>query len=143
MHLLLEFNVFPISVNKLYSTRFGQRRRFLTTEGKKFKDTINEKVAIALADGNLHRLVSSFIGKPLEVTIDVYSSSWLLKDQERIRIKDIGNIEKALLDAVFTAFKDLNFDVDDSQIWNLTLKKHFTADHDRTVVTMQLFEGEV
>lgn len=141
--ILLEFNVFPISVNKLYSTRFGQARRFLTTEGRKFKETINDEVTKKLNDVERYKIVSSFIGKPLEVTIDVYSSSWLLKDQQTVRIKDIGNCEKAFLDSIFTAFKELNIDIDDSAIWTLHLTKHFVETSDKTVVTIKPFEGTI
>ncbi|MCI4435290.1 MAG: RusA family crossover junction endodeoxyribonuclease [Ignisphaera sp.] len=141
--ILLEFDIFPISVNKLYSTRFGQHRRFLTTEGRKFKDTINKEVTDKLADSHLYELVSSFIGKPLEVTVDVYSSSWLLKDEKTMRVKDIDNLSKALLDSIFTAVKECSIQIDDNQIWTLHLNKHFTKDPDKTTVRIKLFAEEV
>jgi Holliday junction resolvase RusA-like endonuclease len=141
--ILLEFDTFPISVNKLYSTRFGQHRRFLTTEGRKFKDTINKEVTDKLADNHLYELVSSFIGKPLEVTVDVYSSSWLLKDEKTMRVKDIDNLSKALLDSIFTAVKECSIQIDDNQIWTLHLNKHFTKDPDKTTVRIKPFAEEV
>ena len=138
-----KFDVFPISVNKLYSTKFGQRRRFLTTEGRKFKEHINDEVAKSLANIAFHKEVSSFVGKLLAVELDVYSSSWLLKNQQTIRVKDIGNIEKALLDAIFSAFNENSISLDDSQIWSLTLTKHFSTNPDTTVVSIKEFEGTV
>ena len=141
--ILFTFNIFPISVNKLYCTKFGQRRRFLTTEGKKFKEVINSEVSERLKDQSLYNEVSSLIQKPLEVELQVYSSSWLLKDQRTVRVKDIGNIEKALLDSVFTSFKEMHIDLDDSQIWQLRLTKHFSTDPDKTIVVIKPFEGIV
>lgn len=141
--ITFSFNTFPISINKLYSNRFGQKQRFLTTEGRAFKAEIDLEVKEKLKDPDLYNIVSSLQMKPLEVTIDIFSKSWLLKDQTTIRIKDIANCEKALLDSIFSAINQVNIDIDDSAIWKLTLNKHFVLTEDITIVTIQKFEGTV
>lgn len=141
--ITFNFNIFPISVNKLYSTRFGQKQRFLTTEGRKFKDVINKEVVDKLQDKELHNIVSSFQLKPLEVTVDIYSPSWLLKDGKTMRRKDLDNLMKALQDSIFSAFTQVHLDLDDSQIWNITMRKHYSTEPDLTKVTISEFDDNM
>jgi len=119
----LLFNVFPISVNKLYVNIPGQKRRFISTEGKKFKKLIEDEVKEIVKEPKLLKELSALTGKRLTVFIKVTSVSWLLKDGKTIRQKDISSVEKALIDSIFTAFKELNFELDDRQIWDLHLRK--------------------
>ena len=131
----LLFNIFPISVNKLYVNIPGQKRRFVSTEGKKFKNTIEEEVKKAVSDSNTLHYLSSLLNKKLVVSIEITSSSWYLKDGKTIRKKDISSAEKALIDSIFSAFNELGIALDDSQIFNLLLtKKVGTEDITRVLI---------
>jgi Holliday junction resolvase RusA-like endonuclease len=119
----LNFNLFPLSTNKLYVNIPGQKRRFVSTEGKKFKATIEEEVKKGLSNKETLLYLSSLIGKKLTVLIEVTSDKWFLKDKKTIRMLDIENTAKALLDSIFTAYKDSNLELDDKQIFELKLSK--------------------
>jgi len=66
----LNFNLFPLSTNKLYVNIPGQKRRFVSTEGKKFKATIEEEVKKGLSNKETLLYLSSLIGKKLTVLIN-------------------------------------------------------------------------
>ena len=119
----LIFNVFPLSINKLYVNIPGQKRRFISTDGKKFKKLIEDEVKVLIKDPKLLKYISSLEGKRLTVYIKVTSTSWLLKDGKSIARKDISSCEKALVDSIFTALNDMGFTLDDKQIFDLRLVK--------------------
>ena len=121
----LIFNVFPLSVNKLYVNIPGQKRRFVSTEGKKFKTLIETEVKTLIKNPDTLNELAKLEGKCLSMEIKVSSSSWFLKDGKTIRQKDLSSVEKALVDSIFTAFKDLGFNLDDKQIWSLNLEKEY------------------
>ena len=110
-------------MNKLYCNIPGQGRRFVSTEGKKFKKTIEDEVKVLIKDPLVLTYISSLTHKKLNMYIKVTSKTWLLKDGKTISRKDISNLEKALTDSIFTALNELGFDLDDKQIWNLQLTK--------------------
>jgi len=135
----LRFNVFPISTNKLYVNIPGQKRRFISTEGKKFKKLIEEEVKKTLVNTELLHYLSALEGKQLTLFIKIISPSWLLKDSKTIRKKDISSCEKALVDSVFDAFKISGLSLDDSQIWSLHLIKEYGPD-DITLISICEYE---
>lgn len=119
----LIFNLFPISTNRLYCNIPGQKRRFISTEGKKFKQTIEDEVKKAINNEVTLLYLSSLLNKKLTVSINVISPSWLLKDGKTTAKKDIENTAKCLLDSIFDTFKISGIDLDDRAIWNLQLNK--------------------
>lgn len=119
----LIFNIFPISTNKLYVNIPGQKRRFISTEGKRFKATIEEEVKKLINNKEYLLYLSSLEGKKLTVAMEVSSDKWFLKDGKTVRKIDIENTAKATLDSIFTAFKDSDIDLDDKQIFELILTK--------------------
>lgn len=125
------FDTFPISINKLYVNIQGQGRRFISSEGKAFKKMIEARVTDSLQAQEAMKYLSSLCGKRLAVTITVASPSWLLKDGQTIRKKDVSNCEKALTDSIFKAFEELQLELDDSQIWSLNIIK-IVSDKDTT-----------
>ncbi len=131
----LKFNVFPISINKLYVNIPGQKRRFVSTEGKRFKKLIEDEVKKLIADTDLLHYLSSLEGKELTLSVKIVSNSWLLKDGKTIRKKDISSCEKALVDSIFDAFKLSGLNLDDSQIWDLRLLKEYGPE-DLTLVVI-------
>lgn len=143
--LTLEFNMLPVSINKLYVNIPGQKRRFLSTEGRKFKETIEKEILDKFKENkqHYHTIVSSMVGKKLAVDIKMYSPSWVLKDGVSIRKKDLISGEKALTDSIFNALNelDVNIILDDSQIWSENLSKIITADYDKTVFTITVLES--
>lgn len=130
------FNLFPISVNKLYVNIYGQKRRFMSPEGKKFKALIEEEVKNQLKEKDRIQYISTLQGQRLAVIIRVKSSSWVLKDGKTSRRKDIQNTEKGLTDAIFKALESYGLSIDDSQIWSLQLIKELTDGEDETTYTI-------
>jgi Holliday junction resolvase RusA-like endonuclease len=130
------FNLFPISINKLYVNIPGQKRRFISTEGKAFKAEIEEQVKQSLSDKDRLQYISALRDKRLAVIIRIRSASWLLKDGKTIRKKDVSSAEKALTDSIFKAFNELGIMLDDSQIWSIQLIKELTDDGDETLYTI-------
>lgn len=129
------FNVFPISINKLYVNIPGQSRRFVSSEGKAFKAIVEAEVLTTLKNKDSIQYISTLIGKRLGVIIRIKSPSWVLKDGITSRRKDCANGEKALSDSIFKAINSLNIDLDDSQIWDLRIIKEL-SDTDETIYTI-------
>ena len=123
------FNTLPVSINKLYVNLRGQSRRFVSAEGRAFKQLVEDVVHQELQDPNLLLYVSALKHKRLDVTIKITSPSWVLKDGVTVRKKDAMNYEKALTDSIFKTLQEYQASLDDSQIWTLTLTKEVgTAD---------------
>jgi Holliday junction resolvase RusA-like endonuclease len=121
--LEFELDIEPISVNKLYCNIPGQARRFVSTEGKKFKAAVETSISDKVLKDNLTQNISDLAGKPLQVFMQVGLNSWFLKDGKTIRKKDIDNTAKALLDTVFSTLNKFCEGIDDSQIWSLVQDK--------------------
>lgn len=134
---MLEFEIFPLSVNKLYVNIPGQGRRFLSKEGKEFKKAIDTTVKNIV--GTSTNILSAFVDKRLEMEIKIESPSWVLKDGKTTRRKDLDNCSKAILDSIFASFNDLGVALDDSQIWKQQLTK-VVAESDKTTVIIRLLE---
>lgn len=134
--MIFELAIEPLSANKLYGNVFGQKRRFVSTEGKKFKSEVNTLVRDTVLRNNLSQSISDMVGKSLIVSMEVGLPTWLLKDGRTLRRKDLDNTCKALLDSVFTTLAEFNEDIDDSQIWVLNLTK-VVSDTPLTKITIQ------
>lgn len=135
--ITFKFNLFPLSTNKLYVNIPGQKRRFVSTEGKKFKQEINDEVT---NQSKIHNIALKLLeAKKLKVTIVVQSPSWVLKDGKTIAKKDIENTAKALIDSIFSSLTDSGLLLDDKQIWSLLLIKEI-APQDITFVTLEELE---
>lgn len=127
----LSFDFEPISVNKLYVNLRGQARRFLSTEGKKFKAAVGKSVLDQLTEQDVKN-VSAFVGKPLTVSAVIGLPTWVLKSKKGVRKKDLDNTVKALSDSIFEALRTVNDGLDDSYIWQLTLTKKVTPEPEVT-----------
>ena len=125
MMLRLEFlNLVPVSINQLYVNIPGQSRRFISSKGKTFKQTVeNEVISFINSAETISTILSSFQGKKLAILIQIFSPNWYLKDGKTLRKIDISSCEKALVDSVFSAFNLAGFKLDDHQIFHETLEK--------------------
>ncbi len=136
LFLEFELNLEPLSVNKLYCNIPGQARRFISTEGKKFKTTVRTIVKDKILAENLSQDISKLVGKPLTVFMEVGLPTWFLKDGKTIRKKDLDNTAKATLDSVFATLAEFDEAIDDSQIWELTQTK-VVSEYPMVVITIQ------
>lgn len=125
MKIQLQYTGIPISDNKLYSNIFGQSRRFLSSDAKRYKAGIEletrkqlEKIKVFL--GQLEK-------KALVVYITIRSNSWLTQSGS-IRKKDIQNHSKAILDSIFTVLQESVPSLDDSQIFSLIMYKELLSE---------------
>lgn len=136
LFLEFELNLEPLSVNKLYCNIPGQARRFVSTEGKKFKTAVAVSIRDTILKKDFLKDISDMAGKPLSVSMAVGLPSWFLKDGKTIRKKDLDNTAKATLDSVFATLAEFNEAVDDSQIWELTQSK-FVSEEPIVKITIQ------
>jgi Holliday junction resolvase RusA-like endonuclease len=136
MVIMFEFNFQLISVNKLYVNIRGQARRFLSTEGKKFKGNVEQVVNNFLSNEKLLSMLSSFKGKKLTVKIKIESAGWLLKDRKSISRTDLSNKEKAITDSIFKTFVEHGINLDDKQIFKLEMEK-IVSDVERTTYIIE------
>lgn len=135
---MFSFDFEPISVNKLYVNLRGQTRRFLSTEGKKFKADVKAVVEASLTDESNTKILSNLVGKPLVLSATVGLPTWVLKNKKDIRKKDLDNKIKALSDSIFETIRErVDEKLDDSYVWQLTLTKKVT---ETPVVTVEITE---
>lgn len=137
--LEFEIEVEPISTNRLYCNIPGQARRFVSSEGKKFKAEVSTIIRDKVLEGNLSKDISNLAGKPLQVFVQVGLNSWFLKDGKTLRRKDLDNTCKALQDCLFSTMAEFCIGIDDSQIWKLTLEKAI-SDTPKVRITIQSIE---
>ena len=138
--VFLEFvlNIEPLSVNKLYGNIPGQARRFVSSEGKKFKSAVATSIRDRVMERGLTKDISEMSDQPLSVYMAVGLPTWYLKDGKTIRKKDLDNTAKATLDSVFQTLAEFNENVDDSQIWELTQIK-FVSDEPIIKIIIKTF----
>lgn len=120
----------PVSVNKLYS---GKSHRFLSPEGKKFKDTVAELVAyeiIILHGGSIDHHVY-MAGRSYHLELDLYlrqvkNPAWAPGEKTRsgkpsspYKQVDTSNYVKIIEDAVATGTG-----IDDSACSRLVVNRH-------------------
>ncbi len=127
MGLTFHIPIEPLSVNKLYCNIYGQSRRFISKDGKEFKSKVSTLIRDEIVTNNLTINISEFSNKKLWVFFDIGLSSWLLKDGKTIRKKDLDNMSKALQDCLFSVLAEFCTDIDDCQIWELSLRKTVTT----------------
>ena len=136
--VIFKFNCEPVSINKLYVSCRGAKR-FISKEGKLFKNAIEAAVTKQTASKEVTKIISGFVGKPLIVSVTVGLPTWLLKNGKSVRKKDIDNTFKALNDSVFTSLQKINAKLDDSYVWQVVLTKKVTS---KVEVTYQISEYE-
>jgi len=136
MKLEFELDIEPISVNKLYVNIPGQARRFISGEGKTFKSNVRTIVRDKIMSDNLSKDISTLVGKPLKVFMEVGLPTWFLKDGKTIRRKDLDNTAKATLDSVFDTLKEFDEAINDCQIWKLVQEKA-VSEYPKIRITIQ------
>jgi len=136
MILSFELDIEPISINKLYVNIPGQARRFISNEGKTFKANVRTIIRDKIMSDNISKDISSLVGKPLNVFMEVGLPTWFLKDGKTIRRKDLDNTAKATLDSVFDVLGEFDEAIDDCQIWKLTQEK-FVSEYPIIKITIQ------
>lgn len=122
--MIIELDLIPISLNKLYRQFRG--RTIISKEGRKFKTLISFLVK-GLDPSNL---LGEFTDvKGLIVEIDFYSNKFYVKNgQIRKRYLDCDNLLKCVLDVVF---KEIG--LDDSLITKLIVTKN-PGVYDKTII---------
>ena len=122
--MIIELDLIPISLNKLYRQFRG--RTIISKEGREFKTLISFLVK-GLDPSNL---LGEFTDvKGLIVEIDFYSNKFYVKNgQIRKRYLDCDNLLKCVLDVVF---KEIG--LDDSLITKLIVTKN-PGVYDKTII---------
>jgi Holliday junction resolvase RusA-like endonuclease len=106
------------------------RFKFMTKEAKKLKEDI--KLVVISAMAHCYDLGKIRENVRLEVTIEIYED-WLTKKGE-VKIKDLANREKFLIDSIFEALG-----VDDKFIFKHTMSK-IQSNEEKAVVTIEVLE---
>lgn len=126
--IIVKSNSIPPSLNQMYLTRGNHR--ILTPEARQWK----EQTAIQFAEQLNAINVSQLIDKRLSVRLIVYSSNWLTKTKN-IRKVDVSNYEKASIDTLFQALRIYDSDLDDSQIFSISIQK---VDSDKNYIQIEI-----
>lgn len=137
MSLILMFkNIKPLSVNNVYA---GYPRRHKTDRAKAFTKEIIFETQKQLLDIKKSINLKHFFreGERFNVKISVFGK-WINKNKT-ISKKDIANVEKPLIDALFKGIQLFTRTADDSQIFNIQLEK-IPYDKDHIVVEFTPFE---
>jgi Holliday junction resolvase RusA-like endonuclease len=122
--MLIELDLIPISLNKLYRQFRG--RTIISKEGREFKALVGYLVKGADSSGLRGEFTET---KGLCVKIDFYSNRFYTKDGKiRKRYLDADNLLKVTIDVIF---KEIG--LDDSLITKLLVSKS-TGFHDRTEI---------
>ena len=125
--MIFHFDLPAISDNMLYCNNFkGGKGRFVSAAGKTFKKAVYDHTLaqIEQQDRNDHKYteqIKDLANSELIVAV-IHCSSWYTK-AGTIRVKDIQNYNKALIDSCFEALRSINEDIDDSQIWSFSTNK--------------------
>lgn len=115
------------TINHLYLMH--GRFRFMTKEAKKLKEDIKMVVISAMAHYDLGKIRENV---RLEVIIDIHED-WLTKKGE-VKIKDLANREKFLIDSIFEALG-----IDDKFIFKHTMSK-IQSTEEKAEVTIEVLE---
>ena len=73
----------------------------------------------------------------INITLQFFSDKWFIKSGS-IRKKDMANCEKLVIDSAFEAFRSINEELDDSQIFNMNLQKCIGPEEGTTILIMKL-----
>lgn len=125
--MIIELNLIPISLNKLYRQFRG--RTIISKEGRDFKSVVSFLVkGVDPSD-----LLGEFTDvKGLSVEINFYSNKFYTKDGKiRKRYLDADNLLKVILDVIF---KEIG--LDDSFITRLIVTKN-PGVYDKTVINIE------
>jgi Holliday junction resolvase RusA-like endonuclease len=125
--MIIELDLIPISLNKLYRQFRG--RTIISKEGREFKSL----VSFLVKGIDPSSLLGDFTDvKGLSVSIDFYSNRFYIKNgQIRKRYLDCDNLLKCVLDVVF---KEIG--LDDSLITKLTVTKNAGV-YDKTIIKIE------
>jgi Holliday junction resolvase RusA-like endonuclease len=125
--MIIELDLIPISLNKLYRQFRG--RTIISKEGREFKSL----VSFLVKGIDPSSLLGDFTDvKGLSVSIDFYSNRFYIKNgQIRKRYLDCDNLLKCVLDVVF---KEIG--LDDSLITKLTVTKSAGV-YDKTIIKIE------
>jgi hypothetical protein len=105
------------------------RFRFMTKEAKKIKKDIAEIVSEVMKE---QYIWTGNVTPKLQVQIAIYEN-WLTKKGD-VKIKDLANREKFLIDSIFEAL-----DIDDKFIFKHTMVK-IQSEIEKAVVTIEVME---
>jgi Holliday junction resolvase RusA-like endonuclease len=125
--MIIELDLIPISLNKLYRQFRG--RTIISKEGREFKSL----VSFLVKGMDPSELLGEFTEvKGLSVEISFYSNKFYTKDGKiRKRYLDADNLLKVMLDVVF---KEIG--LDDSYITRLVVTKN-PGVYDKTVLKIE------
>ena len=125
--MIIELDIIPISLNKLYRQFRG--RTIISKEGREFKSL----VSFLVKGIDPSELMGEFTDvKGLKVEIDFYSSKFYIKNgQIRKRYLDADNLLKVVLDVIF---KEIG--LDDSLVTKLVVTKN-PGLYDKTVIKIE------
>ena len=125
--MIIELDIIPISLNKLYRQFRG--RTIISKEGREFKSL----VSFLVKGIDPSELMGEFTDvKGLKVEIDFYSSKFYIKNgQIRKRYLDADNLLKVVLDVIF---KEIG--LDDSLVTKLIVTKN-PGIYDKTVIKIE------
>jgi Holliday junction resolvase RusA-like endonuclease len=125
--MIIELDLIPISLNKLYRQFRG--RTIISKEGREFKSL----VSFLVKGIDSSELLGEFTEvKGLSVEISFYSNRFYTKDGKiRKRYLDADNLLKVMLDVVF---KEIG--LDDSYITRLVVTKN-PGIYDKTVLNIE------
>ena len=121
--MIIEIPFKTPTVNQMYSTFKG--RRIKSKEARKKAEDVAK-----LLMGIKHDILPSH---KLSVTIQVYGN-WINKDGS-IKIRDVANYEKFIIDSVFSALK-----INDCQIFEITMRKIQGEDMAKVIIEKDLTE---
>ena len=125
--MIIELDLIPISLNKLYRQFRG--RTIISKEGREFKSLVSFLVSKIDSTALMGQFTET---EGLKVSIRFYSDKFYTKDGRiRKRYLDADNLLKVVLDVVF---KEIG--IDDSYITKLVISKK-PGIYDRTVIEIE------
>jgi Holliday junction resolvase RusA-like endonuclease len=125
--MIIELDLIPISLNKLYRQFRG--RTIISKEGREFKSLVSFLISKIDSSALMGEFTET---EGLKVSIRFYSDKFYTKDGRiRKRYLDADNLLKVVLDVVF---KEIG--IDDSYITKLVISKK-PGIYDRTVIEIE------
>jgi len=139
--MYFELEGLPISTNA--SLLAANNRLIHTPAARKYRKETEEVIQAQLTqqmrvNSDMVKELKSLEGEPLFCHIKYYSD-WITKTGT-CRKKDICNLEKLLLDSVFSVLKNNGFALDDSQLYLVLLAKHDGQGIDKVEIHINIQE---
>jgi Holliday junction resolvase RusA-like endonuclease len=144
--MIIEIGNIPPSLNKsLTIGRVGRFYRLIhTKEAREYQKQALESTGLALEemirrDSAFLRHLKDMVGRELIMSI-VFTSVWYNKTNcKDIKHRDLCNLEKLLTDTLFKSIKVYVPELDDSQIFEINMKKE-KGTEDRTKVQIEILK---